>query len=105
MEDEINQLRVKLETLERQKKDEEERNKDPFRYLRERIQTRTTELFLEDQKYRRNGHTIAFLTREIECDKSILQALLELQTEVKSLRAAHVKPRVRSYNNEVDIRL
>lgn len=88
MDDEIKQLREKLETLERQKADEEARNKDPFRYLRDRIDDRTKELakLLGPGSHpERNPDGIRITTRELESDKSILRAILALQSDVKAL--------------------
>lgn len=87
MDEEIKQLRTRLEELERQKKEEEERNKDPFRYLRQRIKDRTEEMKLYNPN-NGQGHkdAIRISLREIECDRSILQAIESLQAEVKELR-------------------
>jgi len=106
MEDEIKQLREKLETLERQKKEEDERNKDPFRHLRDRIDNQT-KLLAKLHEPTSNGTPdgIRIITRDLECDKSILQAILALQAEVKALRNAHVNPRPSPKLEEVDILL
>jgi hypothetical protein len=102
MEDEIKQLREKLESLERQKKEEDERNKDPFRYLRDRIDARTKDLARRHEPGHhpeRDPDGIRFATRELECDKCVLEALLTLQAEVKALRkAASPKPH-RNFND------
>lgn len=96
MDDEIKQLREKLETLERQKADEDARNKDPFRYLRDRIDDRTKELakLLGPGSHpERNPDGIRITTRELESDKCVLEALLALQAEVKALADAVAKLR------------
>lgn len=83
MDDEINKLRSRLEELERQKKEEEERNKDPFRHLRQRIEKKTQQM---KQCNSNDQVNIQYFINEIECDKSILQALETLQQELKELR-------------------
>jgi hypothetical protein len=105
MEDEIKQLREKLETLERQKKEEDERNKDPFRWLRERIDDRTKELAIMQSPGHhpeRNPEGIRVTTRELESDKCILKAILALQAEVKALYNV-LNPRPHRKFHEVDI--
>jgi hypothetical protein len=97
MDDEIKQLRAKLETLERQKKEEEERNRDPFRWLRVRIQLHEKQLakLREPASHpERNAEAIYGQTRELECDKCVLEAILALQAEVKALADAVAKLQV-----------
>jgi hypothetical protein len=96
MDDEIKQLREKLETLERQKAEEDARNKDPFRYLRKRIEDRTKELakLREPASHpERNPEGIRITLRELESDKCVLEAILVLQADVKTLGDAVAKLR------------
>jgi hypothetical protein len=88
MDDEIKQLREKLETLERQKGDEDARNKDPFRHLRERIEEhakKLTKMQGPGSHPERIPELIQHTTRELECDKCVLHAILALQADVKAL--------------------
>lgn len=87
MDEEIKQLRARLQELEQKKKEEEERNKDPFRYLRERIEHWRKQL----NTNRSNLAHVEYVTREMNCDLSILQALEKLQADVEALRTAPVE--------------
>lgn len=83
MDEEIKQLQARIQELERQKKEEEERNRDPFRHLRQRIDKKTQYM---KQCNPNDQANIEYFINEIECDKSILQAIESLQAEVKELR-------------------
>jgi hypothetical protein len=86
MDEEIKQLQARIQELERQKKEEEERNRDPFRHLRQRIKDHTEEMKIYNPKNGEHKDAIRITLREIECDRSILQAIESLQAEVKELR-------------------
>lgn len=98
MEEEIKQLQARIQELEQKKKEEEQRNKDPFRFLRERIARKNK--LISDQESAvvhaiRNSMNpqifrdhIAMYTHEVNCDLSIIQAFEKLQAEVDALRTA-----------------
>jgi hypothetical protein len=96
MDDEIKQLRDKLDEAQRKKKEEDERNKDPFRYLHERIERRSQMIPILESHIEhavRNGLStqinrdgIESIMKENACDTAILNAILQLQADVEALR-------------------
>ena len=94
MDEEINKLRARLEELERQKREEDEKNKDPFRYLRQRIERREQQISHLEEQIQNPGKLnkqqyhdmLASVIAENECDRCIIQAIESLQTEVRELR-------------------
>ena len=94
MDEEIKQLQARIQELEQKKREEDERNKDPFRFLRGRIEWRERQIGEHEaqiknpgQHYKQPHHdAIAIYERENNCDLSIIQAFEKLQAQVEELR-------------------
>lgn len=95
----ISSLKEKIKELERKQKEEEELNKDPFRFLKQRIE-RNTKLLIDvkarDQKnimYNPNNYDrntlqpeMNYYIESIESDKSIIQMFTKLTSEIENLK-------------------
>jgi hypothetical protein len=94
MDEEIKQLQARIQELEQKKREEDERNRDPFRFLRERIERREGQIGEHEaqiknpgQHYKQPHHdAIAVYMHENNCDLSIIQAFEKLQAQVEELR-------------------
>jgi hypothetical protein len=105
MDEEIKQLQARLQELEQKKREEEERNKDPFRFLRERIERRDRQIVEQEANVKnpervggwsKQPHldAIALYMHENKCDLCILQAFETLQTDLNAVRdelRAHIE--------------
>ena len=98
MDEEIKQLQARIQELEQKKREEDERNKDPFRFLRGRIEKRNKLISYYDSQITHALHNnlnaqqfrdgITGQTHENNCDLSIIQAFEKLQAQVEELRTA-----------------
>lgn len=100
MDEEIKQLQARLQELEQKKREEEERNKDPFRFLRERIERRDRQIVEEEENIKnparqggspkqRHLDAIALYMHENKCDLAIIQAIENLQEELNVVQDEH----------------